>query len=657
MKLRALLLAFLFPLFLCAGNGDTLETYLKSVPRDTAAVNKLMAISEKLSRTDEDAARRVAEEALAIAKETGDKPSVALAMLTLGVRYMNEGDYVKSSQFLFPSMTTADSIGNNTIRLRVMNSLGNLYARQNQFKEAEGYYEKALALARAVHNRDKEGMILGNLGNIYYLQSEGDSTSLDKSIFYYQQALKISREDNAVYREINALNNLTLVYGDKKLYAQALAVCDTLLALITAHRDSVDLVYLYVNYARIYRYQGDYANAIANFNRSLLLAQTLGMKDMIAEDYHSLAICYSLTGDYKKAYEYQDKYTDLQNSLVNTENTQIISDLKNKIRTQEKENVIASLKQRNEVADLRNSRQNIYLGVSIAGVLIFIVLAFLFFTRARMKEEANRRLGQQNDVIAQKNKEITSSIQYAQRIQQTLLASEDSLRSRLGEFFIFYRPKDIVSGDFYWATERVETGGNRAERSPFWLAVCDSTGHGVPGAFMSLLNISFLNEAISEKGMSAPGDVFGHARKRLIESISQEGAQDGMDGTLFVFEGNRLRYAAAHNAPVVFRNGVMMELSCDKMPVGKSPHEQTPFTTFETELRPGDVVYAFTDGYADQFGGHDGKKFKYKNLLKLLGDTCHLPMAEQKKLLEKKYDEWKGALEQVDDVLVVGFRA
>jgi serine phosphatase RsbU (regulator of sigma subunit) len=237
-----------------------------------------------------------------------------------------------------------------------------------------------------------------------------------------------------------------------------------------------------------------------------------------------------------------------------------------------------------------------------------------------------------------------------------LLAHEDLLKKNLSEFSILFKPKDVVSGDFYWATE-VVGGQQSAVSEKFYLAVCDSTGHGVPGAFMSLLNISFLNEAIIEKKMEKPGEVFDYVRKRLIENISQEGGQDGMDAILVCFDkkNNTVTYAAAHNAPLIIRKGEVIQLPTDKMPVGKG-EKNIPFETRSIELQKGDLLYLYTDGFADQFGGAAGKKFKETNLKKLLAEIAGLPMNEQEKKLETEFESWKGELEQVDDTLIIGIR-
>lgn len=289
---------------------------------------------------------------------------------------------------------------------------------------------------------------------------------------------------------------------------------------------------------------------------------------------------------------------------------------------------------------------------------------------------AFKELEEKHFIIEEKNKEIFDSINYARRIQKALLAGDDVLKNNLANHFVLFKPKDIVSGDFYWATSvNVESGiknDKLTERQPelvsgsqqitnnkelFYFAVCDSTGHGVPGAFMSLLNISFLNEAVNEKGIKQPNKVFDFVRQRLIDNISKDGQKDGFDGILVCIDkaNKKVSYAAANNAPVLVRDNVITELEADRMPVGYGERRES-FTLFELDYKPGDRLYLYTDGYADQFGGPKGKKFKYKQLNDLLLSIFETDQHEQKKQLDLAIENWKGSLEQVDDILVAGIQ-
>jgi len=280
--------------------------------------------------------------------------------------------------------------------------------------------------------------------------------------------------------------------------------------------------------------------------------------------------------------------------------------------------------------------------------------------------EKAKQVELQSTIINEKNKELTDSIKYARRIQGTLLANLEFMQANLPDHFVLFKPKDIVSGDFYWAT-KIEAEmsefvpgaqrPNEAQDDLFYFAVCDSTGHGVPGAFMSLLNISYLNEAIGEKKMRTTNSILNYVRQKLINNLSADGAQDGMDGTLVCYNKakNILTYSSAHNKPILIREGHLSELPADKMPIGKGERTDS-FHLNEIKLLPGDIIYFYTDGFADQFGGPKGKKFKYRQLNELLLKISSMDLQEQYSILSNDFDNWKGKLEQVDDVLLIGIK-
>jgi serine phosphatase RsbU (regulator of sigma subunit) len=294
----------------------------------------------------------------------------------------------------------------------------------------------------------------------------------------------------------------------------------------------------------------------------------------------------------------------------------------------------------------------------------------------------------QKDSLEHKNKEITDSINYAERIQRSFMATKELLdenlnhRSRHAElpetssgqvvsasatetlkqsrllsgqgdedsYFVFFQPKDVVSGDFYW--------GAKLNNANFILATADSTGHGVPGAIMSLLNISSLEKSIENE--TEPADILNSTRKIIIDRLkkdgSEHGGKDGMDCSLisFDFNNSKITYAAANNPIWIVRENVLLEFAPDKMPVGKHDKDSISFTQHEVEIQKGDIIYAFTDGMPDQFGGPRGKKFMHKALKELIVDISIKPMAEQKELLQSALNNWMGDNEQVDDVCVIG---
>lgn len=289
--------------------------------------------------------------------------------------------------------------------------------------------------------------------------------------------------------------------------------------------------------------------------------------------------------------------------------------------------------------------------------------------RERMRME--KEIHDQKEIIEEKNKSITESIEYAKNIQEAILPNRENLKNHVSDAFILYMPKDIVSGDFYWYT--------RKENNLLFAAV-DCTGHGVPGALMSIIGNSGLNDIVNSKNIHIPGDILNQLRDDVIHTLRQADMgherKDGMDIALCNLDvtKNKLQYAGAFNSLWIVRKNIenstlvksgevvpyipgVGEVKADKFPVGTFiGRDLVPFHNHEIELEKGDCIYIFTDGFADQFGGPKGKKYKYKHLLELLAANSGKPMTEQKALLRKAYLDWRGNLEQIDDVLIIGVR-
>ncbi|QHT71395.1 SpoIIE family protein phosphatase [Rhodocytophaga rosea] len=301
-------------------------------------------------------------------------------------------------------------------------------------------------------------------------------------------------------------------------------------------------------------------------------------------------------------------------------------------------------------------------GMLTATVAVFTIILIQTRYSLTIKEimarmalaQTNTQLLEQKDIIEHKNKSITQSINYAKRIQLAILPSKDLIRQHLPDSFIFYLPKDIVSGDFYWFSHK---NGKSV------IAAADCTGHGVPGAFMSMIASSLLSETVNEKGITQPGAILDTLRKGVIKALAQSGnpeeAKEGLDIALCSYDQERqtLEYAGAFNPMYFIRQGQVTEIKADKQPIGVYPGKQTtPFTNHSFEILPGDAVYIFTDGFADQFGGPEGKKFRYKPFQELLLSIQSERIATQQEQLQQAFNSWRGETKQIDDVLVIGMR-
>lgn len=253
-------------------------------------------------------------------------------------------------------------------------------------------------------------------------------------------------------------------------------------------------------------------------------------------------------------------------------------------------------------------------------------------------------------LLFEKNREITDSITYARHLQKAILPPLSMLDKYLPEYFLFYKPKDIVAGDFYWLEEK---------NGIVYLAAADSTGHGIPGAIVSVVCHNALTRSLNEYGITEPGKILDKSRELVIETFarSESEVKDGMDISLCAvdFESRKLLWSGANNSLIYISGGQLNEIAPDKQSVGKSDHTKN-FTTHALDLKAGDCIFLVTDGYSDQFGGPKGQKFKSKNLRLLLTEHSHLPMKELREKVSREFKAWKSNLEQVDDVTIIGLR-
>jgi serine phosphatase RsbU (regulator of sigma subunit) len=297
--------------------------------------------------------------------------------------------------------------------------------------------------------------------------------------------------------------------------------------------------------------------------------------------------------------------------------------------------------------------------------MMMVVIFLLTLYSKSMTLSFEKIITLKNEQLSGAYKDIKDSIIYAKRLQEAILPSESYIKSFLPKSFILYKPKDIVAGDFYWFhASELPSAGSELRTSPneLFIAAADCTGHGVPGAMVSVVCSNALNRAVVELGITDPGKILDKVRDLVIETFekSKEEVRDGMDISLVSLKelsnGHVLvRWAGANNPLWFISNGKFNELKPDKQPIGKHINLH-PFTSHSVELRRGDTIFLFTDGYADQFGGPKGKKFKYKQLAQLLLENGSCSAEEQKRLLEESFENWRRNYEQLDDVCVVGIQ-
>lgn len=601
-----------------------------------------------------------------IYNEIRDSAGIANSYRNIANIYFSKTDYDKALEYNFKSLNIFEKINDQRgIGLGYQNIAYVFYVRHN-YPEALKYNFKGLAIAEAEGIWQDIANSYDNLGNTYAEMKESD-----KAIEYYLKALEIDKETENKEGIAVRYSNISTILSDKGDYNKSLEYCFSALKLHEEMGNVSNISKVQINIGENYYKLKNYRDGLLYLNKGIERAKQASEKNLEAEGYHYLSDLYKNTGDFQLAYENYLLYSQLRDSMFNEESGAQIAEMQTKYETEKKDNEILLLNKDKAIANAESKKQR-WITVAIAGGLLLAVLFALFIFRSLRVTQRQKHIieiardeivvqkklvDEKNLHIEEKNKEITDSINYAKRIQYTLLAHDALLKQHLPPYFVLFKPKDIVSGDFYWAIEK----NNR-----FYLAVCDSTGHGVPGAFMSLLNISFLNEAVSGKGIESPDEVFNHCRERLISSLSRDGGQDGMDGTLCSwsttgrnkngeYESLKIHYAAANNAPVLISSNQVIVLAADKMPVGKGVKLNT-FSPQSLTLKKGDSFYLFSDGYADQFGGPKGKKFKYRQLEELLHSIQDKTMNEQKEILDKTFEQWRGSQEQVDDICIIGIR-
>jgi serine phosphatase RsbU (regulator of sigma subunit) len=607
----------------------------------------------------------------------------------IGYDEFEKGNVSKAIECYHQSMKLYEDIGEIYDVALACNNLGYMYYSENDYETALEYYLKSLEIYKKIDLKWGIALCYNNIGLIYFTRLKAgvgnveltDSVEYNfyKTLGYFTNANIIQEKGSDIYAYANSTNNLGTLFclkadhylsSNKKkdsvsfFLEKSISYHEKALKLFTEFGNNGGIVDAESNMGYAYYLKKDFSKALMYCHDALKIAKENKLPQKISLAAKHLYRIYSSANNTKDALAMYVLHIQMRDSVSNEKNRKSLiqksfqyeydkKTLADSIKVAEEKKVtLAQLKQE------QTFRYALYAGLSL--VLIFSIFLFNRFKVTQkqkkiieIKEQETQKqnviIKQQKHLVEEHQKETIDSINYAKRIQYALLANSGLLKEHLKEHFVLFKPKDIVSGDFYWATH---------QDTKFYLAVCDSTGHGVPGAFMSLLNMGFLSEAIKEKNIFEPHEVLNYVRQRLIESIGNDGQQDGMDCILLCIdarEPNQIRYAAANNEPILIRDNEIIGLPKDKMPVGKG-ERMNSFTLQTAALQPGDTLYLYTDGYADQFGGPKGKKFKYKQLNELLLAYSEKNVDEQSESLMKTFDAWKGNLEQVDDVCVVGIK-
>lgn len=397
--------------------------------------------------------------------------------------------------------------------------------------------------------------------------------------------------------------------------------------------------------------RGDYVNAITYSARGLNIAQEVGAAIETSSAANTLFGAYKATGRHKLSLEMHELYIATRDSIESEENHKEVIRQQFKYEYDKKEALAQAENQKKlDIAKEREEKQQVISIAAGGGALALGVLAVMIFISFRTAKRQRNEVAIQKNLLEERNKEITDSITYAKRIQAAILPPLGIVKLYLRQSFVYYQPKDVVAGDFYW----MEALGDSV-----LFAAADCTGHGVPGAMVSVVCNNALNNAVREFKLAEPAAILDKVNAIVTEQFAtgEYEVKDGMDIALVSLhtKTRQATYAGANNSLYHISDGELHQFKADKQPIG-SFAEAKPFTSHSVSLKEGDSIYLSSDGFPDQFGGPKGKKYMYKRFRELLLANCTKPMDEQRTILTRSFEDWRGELEQVDDVCVIGVR-
>ena len=675
-----------------ANQALNLSHKINNETRKASALNLLSLIA--YSKGNISSCITSAEKALEIGIKLNNLTIKANAYKYLGLAYFQKAEYKKVLNFWEQSLSAYESLNDKSSSAQLLSNIGLIYKNWGEYKDAISYYERALDIYKDLNDEIEMARIYGNIGNVYFY----NEVDYDNALLNYQKAIKVFREKELKKPEAQTLLSIGLIFERRKLYDEALDYYKELLNIaeeindtywkaqalsaignINMFRNNFDVALDHFNEAlkifqekeqtkdvaitmqymgNLYFSMGDLKSSREYYLKSIELCEELDLKKELSDNYEELSNVYAGLNDYKNAYKYHTLYSQLNDSIFSAEYKDLITEWNARLENAEKE---AALREQDLVLKKQKAeltRKNIIMYSAIGVILMVLIFSSLLYKQFREKKKANILLKDQNeeiksqrDKIFEQNKEITDSIEYASKIQSAILPPNAYISGILPDYFILYRPRDIVSGDFYWINKF---------KNQIFLCAADCTGHGVPGAFMSMLGIALLNEIINKKSKFSAADILNNLRSQVVDSLHQKGyegeTQDGMDIAFCIIdlEHKKIQFSGAFNPLFIIRKKELIEFKGDKMPIGIHLKQHVPFTNHDIDYKPGDQIYLFSDGYADQFGGPNRKKFLIKRFRELLVENSNKSMSDQKTVLENTIDEWMGYYDQIDDILVFG---
>jgi tetratricopeptide (TPR) repeat protein/serine phosphatase RsbU (regulator of sigma subunit) len=600
------------------------------------------------------------EQSLEVARNFKDEINYAYGLNAIGLCYFGQGDYDEAIDYYTRCLKLSEKIKDEAQIADALHSIGLLYAYQDESEKAIEYYTQALEIENSRSNKKGIARNYMGLGNAY-----GVMEDYEKSMEYYTISLELSQEIGDKNGIAFSLTNIGSHYEKQHEYNKAIDCFIESLKVAEEIGERKVIANALNNIGDIYKIEGDNNKALSYYKRSLSVAKEISDAVEIQNAAKSLSAVYKEMGNYKEGFEMYELYITERDSLQSKNNQKELIRQEYKYAYEKQATAdslktveTTKLKDAQIVAEQAQNKQHEQQKYFLFGGLgLALLFGGFIFNRFRVTQKQKGIIEEQKqlvdtafDQLESKNTEILDSIQYAKRIQNAILPPDKVVKEYLNDSFIYYKPKDIVAGDFYWMEPTPEG---------VLFASADCTGHGVPGALVSVLCNNSLNRSVREYKLTDPGTILNKTREIVIQEFerSEDEVKDGMDIALCSLKGNTLKYSGANNPLWIIRKDAqeVEVIKADKQPIGQF-EKVMPYTTHTLDLNHGDAIYIFSDGYIDQFGGAKGKKFKsrpFKNLLLSIQDKT---MEEQYVLIDSAFQKWKGELEQIDDVCVIGVK-
>ncbi|HIA36684.1 MAG TPA: tetratricopeptide repeat protein [Flavobacteriales bacterium] len=609
---------------------------------DTAKANLLLHLSEEYWYIFPDSSIFLSGEAISLIDTTQHKKLLSHAYSCYGTSYYLKGNYALSLDYYFKALHLDEEMKDSSFAAATLSNIGNVYMVQGEYAEADEFFTSALYIKNLLKDHKGIGHTVLSIANLNSLNGN------------YNAALENALKALVIFDSLHDREALVTVYvtlgginNNLNNPEKALHYYDFALVISRESKDYQNECIILLNIGNVYSYLGDSKEAIIYFENALIAAQEIDFLAGLSNSFEKLNLEYEILHMPEEALMYYKLFVTIRDSLMRKENVGAL--LKKSLEYKfEKERELSAL-----VENEKRKRQNLIIIVILALLCGSLFIVLLVYRLYREKNKANLLLEYKNSLINIQHKEIRDSINYAERIQSAKLPPKEELKGIFPQSLILFLPKDIVSGDFYYFEKKHER---------IFIAAADCTGHGVPGAFMSLICNEHLTIAVHE--FSDPGEILTHINKGIKSSLRQtdsiESTKDGMDIALcsINLEKRIVDFAGAFNPLWIIRKGgIEVEvIGANRRSIGGFTNDEQNFDSHTIQLHEGDTIYIFSDGFADQDGGPKGKRLMNKNFKKELIKIQKNPMHEQETYLKDFIINWRGEREQIDDIIVIGIR-